>query len=330
VPDTRHLPTPLRGNPRSADSRIVRRTGAAMRRRLPRRSSPSVSSTPHAVLHPASGAAPSLAGSLPSNTADTALAMRLQQAREAERAALARELHDELGAILTAARLDVAWLEMQPAATQGAVAERLQRLRALLSEGIDFKRRVVEDLHPTLLTHLGLQAALDRLIEDQRLRFAGRLLAHIDPGISLEGDRALALYRMAQEGLTNVLKYAQASRIEIRLHRVGAYAELTVSDDGQGFDPAAVEPGHHGLAGMRDRLQAVRGHLEITSAPGAGTVLRARVPLPVAEGSTVRSGAVRLALVRRPSAAPLPARAAVARALQRPTLIHSASSTRPA
>ena len=164
-----------------------------MRHRLPRRSSPSVSATPHAVLHPASGAAPSLAGSLPSNTADTALAMRLQQAREAERAALARELHDELGAILTAARLDVAWLEMQPAATQGAVAERLQRLRALLSDGIDFKRRVVEDLHPTLLTHLGLQAALERLIEDQRLRFAGRLVAHIDPGISLEGDRALAL-----------------------------------------------------------------------------------------------------------------------------------------
>lgn len=324
MPDTRHLPTPPRGNPRSADSRIVRHTGAVKRRHVTRRAM-AVPSTPR----PSSGSAASLADIL-SDTADTALAMRLQQAREAERAALARELHDELGAILTAARLDVAWLETQSSMTQAPVTERLQRLRALLSEGIDFKRRVVEDLHPTLLTHLGLHAALDRLIEDQRLRFAGRLVARIDPTVSLEGDRALALYRMAQEGLTNILKYAQASRIEIRLHRVGAYAELTVSDDGRGFDPAAVAPGHHGLAGMRDRLQAVRGHLEITSAPGAGTVLRARVPLPVAAGSTVRSSTARLALVRRPAAPPLPARAGVARTSQRPTLIHSASSTRPA
>jgi signal transduction histidine kinase len=149
------------------------------------------------VLHPASGAAPSLAGSLPFNTADTALAMRLQQAREAERAALARELHDELGAILTAARLDVAWLEMQPAATQGAVAERLKRLRALLSDGIDFKRRVVEDLRVVSLAganSLALQCCQVELAKEVE-----SLLPVIEPDLHALGMRLELDLRQAGE-----------------------------------------------------------------------------------------------------------------------------------
>lgn len=318
MPDTRHLPTPLRANPRSTDSRIVRRTPASIRRQGPRLRAP-LNNAP--LANPPGVALP---------VADSSLAMRLQQAREAERAALARELHDELGSILTAARLDVAWLETQAGAHDAAVAERLHRLRGLLSEGMDFKRKVVEDLHPTLLAHLGLQVALNRLIEDQARRFDGRIVARIEASIGLEGERALALYRMAQEALTNILKYAHAARIEVRLHRAGAFAELIVSDDGCGFDPAQIAPDRHGLAGMRDRLQAVCGHLEITSAPGAGTVLRARVPLPVAAGSTVRTGAHRLALVQRPLAAPAVAKPANGRVSHRPVLIHSTSSTRPA
>jgi len=206
------------------------------------------------------------------------LATRLQHAREAERAALARDLHDELGAILTAARLDVAWLSAQPCSQEPQIATRLLALRKVLSDGIGLKRRLVEELHPTVLTHLGFVAALETLLDSNRPRFDGRITSRIDDSIKLSGDSALALYRVAQESLTNILNYAQARTIRLSLARRSDRIELTISDDGRGFDPARVPPGHHGLAGLRDRLLAVHGRFEIDSAPGAGTRVCASVP----------------------------------------------------
>jgi signal transduction histidine kinase len=210
------------------------------------------------------------------------LAAHLQRTRETERAALARELHDELGAILTAARLDVAWLMAQPSCGDPSVAQRLQALQRVLAQGIGLKRRIVEDLHPTVLTHLGLVPALEQLLASVRERFTGRLEARLDPAVELSGEAALALYRIVQESLTNILKYAEARTVRVVLRRTRGRIELTVEDDGIGFDPSAVGSGRHGLAGMRHRMLAVRGHLEIAAAPGAGTEVRASLPAPVA------------------------------------------------
>jgi signal transduction histidine kinase len=204
----------------------------------------------------------------------------LQRTREAERAALARELHDELGAILTAARLDVAWLAAQPACHEPALAQRLEALRRVLAQGIGLKRRIVEDLHPTILTHLGLAPALEQLVASSRQRFDGRLAASIDPSVALDGEPALALYRIAQEALTNVHKYAGATLVRVALCRVRGRIELAVEDDGRGFDAGAVGCGHHGLAGMHHRMLAVHGTLELRSAPGTGATIRASVPAP--------------------------------------------------
>ncbi len=206
------------------------------------------------------------------------LATRLQHAREAERAALARDLHDELGAILTAARLDVAWLAAQPCSKEPQVASRLLALRKVLGDGIDLKRRLVEELHPTVLTHLGFAAALQCLLDSARPRFDGRITSRIDESIKLDGDSALALYRVAQESLTNILKYAHAREVRLVLARRNDRIELTISDDGSGFEPARVPHGHHGLAGLRDRLMAVRGRFDVESTPGAGTRVCASVP----------------------------------------------------
>lgn len=228
------------------------------------------------------------------------LAAWLQHTREQERAALARELHDELGAILTAARLDVAWLAAQPACHDPAIAQRLDALRRLLAQGITFKRRVVEDLHPTVLTHLGLAPALEQLAAAHRQRFDGRLHVDIDDSVTLSGEPALALYRIVQESLTNVQKYAQADRVEVTLRRVRGRVELGIRDDGRGFDAAAVGRGHHGLAGMRHRMDALGGRFEVRTAPGEGTTIRASLP----------------ATGRRPDAqvrAPAPRRAPAAR-----------------
>ena len=207
------------------------------------------------------------------------LAARLQHARESERAALARELHDELGAILTAARLDVAWLSAQGACQDPEIARRLQALRQLLGDGIGLKRRLVEDLHPTLLTHLGFGAALEQLLVSNRERFAGKLSSELDKSVNLTGDAALALYRVAQESLTNIHKYAGASEVRVRLTRSRGRIELSIEDDGCGFDPAAVGFGHQGLSGLRDRMLAVSGRFEVASAPGLGTVIRASLPV---------------------------------------------------
>jgi signal transduction histidine kinase len=208
------------------------------------------------------------------------LASHLQRTRETERAALARELHDELGSILTAARLDVAWLIAQPGCGESAIEQRLQALQRVLAQGIGLKRRIVEDLHPTVLTHLGLVPALEQLIASHRERFAGHLHATLDPAVELDGDAALALYRIVQESLTNTLKYAQARTVRVALRRLRGGIELVVEDDGRGFDPANVGARRHGLAGMRHRMLAIRGELEIVSAPGAGTEIRASLPAP--------------------------------------------------
>ncbi len=210
---------------------------------------------------------------------DARFAAWLQRTREAERAELARELHDELGAILTAARLDVAWLAAQPACHAPQIAQRLAELQRVLTQGIELKRRIVEDLHPTVLTHLGLVPALEQLLASHRTRFRGRVSASLDQSVAPAGEPALALYRIAQESLTNIHKYARADFVRVSLRRVRGRIELSVDDDGVGFEPAAVGPGHHGLAGMRHRMLAVGGPLEVAASPGQGTSIRAGLPL---------------------------------------------------
>jgi len=207
------------------------------------------------------------------------LAAWLQRTREEERAALARELHDELGSILTAARMDLAWLQAQPLCQEADITRRLGALQSLLEQGMQLKRRVVEQLHPTLLDHLGLAAAAEHLILETRTRFTGVIEAHLDPRANINGSAGLALYRILQEALTNTQKYAEAQRIVVRLQQHPQHIALSIQDNGRGFRPEAVGWGHHGVAGMRQRMTAVHGQFDIESAPGAGTLIRAQVPL---------------------------------------------------
>lgn len=212
-------------------------------------------------------------------TDDARFAAWLQRTRDSERAALARELHDELGAILTVARLDVAWLAAQPVCHAPKIAERLAALQRVLTQGIELKRRIVDDLHPTVLTHLGLVPALEQLLASHRTRFRGRVSAALDSSVAPSGEPALALYRIVQESLTTIHKYARANFVRVWLRRVHGRIELSIDDDGVGFEPAAIGHGHHGLAGMRHRMLAVGGRLDIAASPGTGTSIRASVPL---------------------------------------------------
>jgi len=204
------------------------------------------------------------------------LATHLQQVRESERGYLARELHDELGSLLTAAKLDVARLKSRLADTPEA-AERIQHLNELLNSGIALKRRIIEDLRPSSLANLGLVASLEILGREFAEQSGVNVEMVLEPAV-LDESNELTVYRMVQESLTNMGKYAQASEASIVMKNFGSHVIVEVTDNGQGFDAQRARRSTHGLAGMRHRVEAAKGKLSITSAPGQGTKLSAMLP----------------------------------------------------
>jgi signal transduction histidine kinase len=207
------------------------------------------------------------------------LSWHLQHAREDERSRLARELHDELGALLTAAKLDAARIRPKLADAPPEVHERLKHLTQTLNSGIALKRRIIEDLRPSSLSNLGLLPALEILGSEFAERAGLAVHMKLTPGIGLDAGAQLTAYRMVQEALTNIAKYAQAGAVEISLALDGPMALLTVQDDGIGFDAAqASGRSAHGLTGMRYRVESEGGMFEIDAAPGRGTRLSAWLP----------------------------------------------------
>ncbi len=208
----------------------------------------------------------------------TDLAQYLQRVREDERGHLARELHDELGGLLTAAKLEVARLKKRVDGTGPETAERIGHLSQTLDAGIALKRRIIEGLRPSSLANLGLQRTLEIQCSEFAQRSEIRVKAEI-ADLTLDPERALAVYRVVQEAFTNVAKYAQASEVRVLLQRAGERVRLQVQDDGRGFDPKQVRAGSHGLAGMRFRLRSCGGELVLRSAPGQGTTIEATLPV---------------------------------------------------
>jgi signal transduction histidine kinase len=206
------------------------------------------------------------------------LASHLQQVREEERGHLARELHDELGALLTAAKLDVARLKSKIDTTAPDVSERLRHLTETLNSGIALKRRIIEDLRPSSLSNLGLTAAIEILTREYAERAGIEVETNLE-AVKLPDASQLTVYRMVQEALTNIGKYAKASKVLVSVHGYPTHVAVQVRDNGEGFDPATVRPNSHGLSGMRHRVEAAGGRLSITSRPGNGTLVSAVLPL---------------------------------------------------
>jgi signal transduction histidine kinase len=205
------------------------------------------------------------------------LATHLQQVREEERGHLARELHDELGALLTAAKLDVARLKSRLGEPPAEVGQRLQHLTETLNSGIALKRRIIEDLRPSSLSNLGLTASLEILAREFSERSGVEVASSLEP-VDLDEASQLTVYRLVQESLTNIGKYADARHAEIAVHAYTGHVEVMVRDDGKGFDTVKARRSTHGLAGMRHRVEAAGGRLTVSSAPGSGTRVVAVLP----------------------------------------------------
>jgi signal transduction histidine kinase len=222
------------------------------------------------------------------------LSRHLIRVSEEEKARLARELHDEMGANLTAIGMALASVAEQLKASHPEQAAALAGARGTLLDTVQMKRRIIEDLRPSLLDNMGLAAALQSYCED----FAR--VTGLDCEVLVDGEvdsagpmQAIALFRIAQEALNNVAKYAQARRVIVHLAREGEGLALEVDDDGVGIPPDAMRrPKSHGLLGMRERALLLGGSLTVERGiNGVGTHVQAWVPLDERGAETAGSAA---------------------------------------
>jgi two-component system sensor histidine kinase UhpB len=219
------------------------------------------------------------------------LAASLETAREEERAALARELHDELGQTLTALKLEIG---RTAAALEGVpsppVMDRLQSLVGLVDIGVAMVSRITTRLRPPALDHLGLAEAIRW--EAATFRARSGLRCHVSGGNArtrLTTKQQTALFRILQEALTNIVRHAQASAVRIRLREARRAFELRIGDNGRGITSAeAADVKATGLLGMRERAAQAGGSLEIAGGPRRGTAVTVTVPLPAITAKTRR------------------------------------------
>ncbi len=222
-----------------------------------------------------------LARAVQDRTAElTGLSHYLQRVQEEEKAKVAREIHDEMGGTLAAAKIDLQLVSDKLAGGDQQRA-RLTRIMAAIDDTIQVKRRIIEDLRPTLLDHLGLGPALKWQCSQFTQRSGVPCRVELqEEGLSLSPAYSIALYRIVQEALTNITKYAKAKNVAVSLKQHGAQWLLRIADDGIGIDLAKRHnPTAHGLVSMRERTNALGGEFSIQGKAGRGTIVEIRVPV---------------------------------------------------
>ena len=170
-----------------------------------------------------------------------------------------------------------------------------------LNSGIALKRRIIEDLRPSSLTNLGLVTSLEILVREFGDRSGLAIAANLEP-VTLSETSQLTVYRLVQESLTNIGKYAQARNVNVSLQDYNSHVTIEVEDDGAGFDIHYTPASSHGLAGMRHRVEAAGGRLTITSTPGQGTRVSAMLPTSPLLGNVLASAAANASATTSPNA----------------------------
>ena len=208
----------------------------------------------------------------------SSLAAHMEASKEAERAEIAREIHDEMGGLLTGLKADVAWLKRH-GLSDGRAADKLRDIEGLLDDVVQVSRRIAKSLRPAILDQ-GLNAALEWQAREFE-KHAGipcRFQSNSDD-VRLEPDRATGVFRVFQEALTNVAKHAQARRVEVQVFATDELLTLEVRDDGIGVAADDLEkPESFGVRGMQERVHRLGGWLDVSGAPGRGTTIMLSIP----------------------------------------------------
>ena len=225
------------------------------------------------------------------------LAAWSEAVREEERTRIAREVHDELGSLLVALKMDVNWMDKRLAEQGGRSAEaaedmrgrmrcKCQNMSRLIERAVDNVGRIITDLRPSILDHQGLWAALEwqaqEFVASAELALDWRM--DVDEALELPEPVAMAVFRIFQEMLSNVGRHARANRLVVTITVMGDELQLQVQDDGVGAPAQAFEARDAwGVMGMRERARHFGGEIDIASAPGQGTTMRLRLALPMGE-----------------------------------------------
>ena len=219
-----------------------------------------------------------------SRTELRALAARLLAIREEERTRIAREIHDELGQALTALKLDLAWLGSRRGGggTRNSGAFRVDEgsITTRIDETMEIVRRIASELRPSVLDQLGLEAAVEYLVQDTAKRTGIAVTLEADDFPRLPDELASHAYRIIQEALTNVTRHSKATRVEVSVRRAAQSIILGVRDNGVGFAPGSLSGVRSlGLVGMRERALACGGTVMVQGKPGEGTVIVVTIPV---------------------------------------------------
>jgi PAS domain S-box-containing protein len=209
------------------------------------------------------------------------LSAHLESVREEEKARIAREVHDELGQMLTVLKLETSMCELAYADLDPGLRDRLNSMKRLIAQLFQLVRDVATALRPPIL-----DAGIASAIEWQARRFEARsqipCLVQVPDNLPMLSDaKAIGLFRILQEALTNVMRHAEAHTVELSLTLEDGLLCMTVADDGRGFIPEQGRPTSFGLVGMRERVLMLGGTLQLDSESGEGTTLRAYIPLTV-------------------------------------------------
>jgi two-component system, NarL family, sensor histidine kinase UhpB len=208
------------------------------------------------------------------------LSAQFMSAQELERQRIARELHDSVGQNLSALNINLDILSAQLPDPPAPLGRRLADSQALVDATLQSIESVMADLRPPLLDEYGLDAALRWYGEEFARRIGVPLAVESAPALpALRPEAAVALFRIAQEALSNSAKHAAARSIRVTLGVENGEVMLTIDDDGRGFDAGSVRRGRWGMSTMRERAEAAGGRLAVESTPGRGTSVRAAVPL---------------------------------------------------
>jgi PAS domain S-box-containing protein len=209
------------------------------------------------------------------------LSGHLETAREEERTRIAREIHDDLGSLLTALKMDLSWLNKQLPSDLSLCHDKITIMNRLLGDAIGSVRRIIADLRPSILDHLGLLAAIDWKLDE----FSGQngiqcALTVPEDNIVMDENKDIAVFRILQEALNNIALHSAATKVTVDVATDANSLSMTITDNGRGMTKAQMDkPGKYGILGMHERARHLGGKVTITSQPGKGTVLVLNVHL---------------------------------------------------